>query len=203
MILDLPDSGAGRFEGYTSPAATERKILRDVFQPGDRWYRSATCSLDADGYFTSSTASATRIAGRARTSRRRRSPRPSVIPGVAIANVYGVAVPARKAAPGMAALVLQPDGASTGRVLRLGGCARRLRRAALRAAAPEPDVTSTFKLRKLDLQREGYDPARVARPALRARRRARAPTSRSPRSAMRRLGDDPRPRRRHGADRSL
>jgi len=30
--------------------------------------------------------------------------------------------------------------------------------------SPEPDVTSTFKLRKVDLQREGYDPARVRDP---------------------------------------
>ena len=37
MIPDLPDSGAGRFEGYTSEAATEKKILRDVFNPGDAW----------------------------------------------------------------------------------------------------------------------------------------------------------------------
>jgi fatty-acyl-CoA synthase len=30
--------------------------------------------------------------------------------------------------------------------------------------SPEPDVTSTFKLRKVDLQREGYDPALVHDP---------------------------------------
>ena len=30
--------------------------------------------------------------------------------------------------------------------------------------SPEPDVTSTFKLRKVDLQREGYDPALVRDP---------------------------------------
>jgi len=29
---------------------------------------------------------------------------------------------------------------------------------------PEPDQTATFKLRKVDLQREGYDPTRVADP---------------------------------------
>jgi fatty-acyl-CoA synthase len=29
---------------------------------------------------------------------------------------------------------------------------------------PVPDFTSTFKLRKLDLQRDGYDPARVRGP---------------------------------------
>ncbi len=30
----------GDFEGYTSAEDTERKILRDVFEPGDAWYRT-------------------------------------------------------------------------------------------------------------------------------------------------------------------
>ena len=32
--------GAARFEGYTDATATEKKILRDVFKPGDAWLRS-------------------------------------------------------------------------------------------------------------------------------------------------------------------
>ena len=32
--------GAGRFEGYTDDAASERKILRDVFRAGDAWFRT-------------------------------------------------------------------------------------------------------------------------------------------------------------------
>ena len=28
----------------------------------------------------------------------------------------------------------------------------------------QPDVTTTFKLRKVDLQRDGYDPARISDP---------------------------------------
>ena len=31
---------AARFEGYTSAADTERKILRDVFETGDAWFRT-------------------------------------------------------------------------------------------------------------------------------------------------------------------
>ena len=36
MILELPDSGAGRFEGYPSPAAPGPQVLHDVWQPGAR-----------------------------------------------------------------------------------------------------------------------------------------------------------------------
>ena len=66
---------------------------------------------DAQGrsraFSISSTASATRSAGRARTSPPRKSRRRSRrFPGVAEANVYGVAVPGTEGRAGMAAIVL-------------------------------------------------------------------------------------------------
>ena len=36
----------GRFEGYTDEEATEKKILRDVFSPGDRWFNSGDFVLN-------------------------------------------------------------------------------------------------------------------------------------------------------------
>ncbi len=51
--LSVADSSTGgRFEGYTDPGATERKILRDVFAPGDTWYRTGDLMRkDRAGYF--------------------------------------------------------------------------------------------------------------------------------------------------------
>ena len=50
-VLDGPGA-AGFFEGYTSPEATEAKLLRDVFRPGDRWVRSGDLVRhDAEDYF--------------------------------------------------------------------------------------------------------------------------------------------------------
>ncbi len=44
--------GAARFEGYTDPAATQKKILRDVFAPDDAWVRSGDLMRqDAQGFF--------------------------------------------------------------------------------------------------------------------------------------------------------
>ncbi len=168
MILDLPDSGAGRFEGYTSTDATERKILRDVFQPGDRWYRSGDLLVsDADGYFT--------FVDRIGDTYRWKSENVStqevaetlgVFPGVAIANVYGVAVPGAEGRAGMAALVLHPAATFDGTAF-FRFTAERLPPYAVPLfvrLAREADVTSTFKLRKVDLQADGYDPERVADP---------------------------------------
>jgi fatty-acyl-CoA synthase len=51
MIHNYPDIVAGRFEGYTSPEATERKILRNVFRKGDAWWSSGDLlRCDEDGY---------------------------------------------------------------------------------------------------------------------------------------------------------
>jgi fatty-acyl-CoA synthase len=168
MILELPDSGAGRFEGYTSAAATDAKILRDVFQRGDRWYRSGDLlAHDAEGYFT--------FVDRIGDTYRWKSENVSTqevaetlgtFPGVAISNVYGVAVPATEGRAGMAALVLRPDATFDPNAF-FAFTAARLPAYALPLfvrLSPEADVTSTFKLRKLDLQDEGYDPARVRDP---------------------------------------
>jgi fatty-acyl-CoA synthase len=168
MILALPDSGAGRFEGYTSDEATDRKILRDVFQPGDRWYRSGDLLVhDADGYFTF----VDRIGDTFRWKSENVSTQEvaevlGAFPGVAIANVYGVAVPGAEGRAGMAALVLRPGTAFDASGF-FAFTSRRLPPYAVPLfvrLTPDADVTSTFKLRKVDLQEQGYDPARVADP---------------------------------------
>ncbi len=168
MIPDLPDSGAGRFEGYTDPEATERKILRDVFQPGDRWYRSGDLlRRDAEDYYY--------FVDRIGDTYRWKSENVSTqevadalagLPGLAIANVYGVRVPGAEGRAGMAALVLHTGAEFDGRACfawleeRLPAYAAPVFLRLSRAA----DLTATFKLRKIDLQRDGYDPARVPEP---------------------------------------
>jgi fatty-acyl-CoA synthase len=167
-IPDLPDSGAGRFEGYTDPGATARKILHDVFTPGDRWYRSGDLlRCDTDGYYY--------FVDRIGDTYRWKSENVSTqevaealggFPGLDVANVYGVHVPGAEGRAGMAALVLRDRDAFDGAAFfawvaeRLPGYAAPL---FVRLSA-EPDQTATFKLRKVDLQREGYDAALVADP---------------------------------------
>ena len=107
----------------------------------------------------SSTGSATPSAGRARTLRPRKSPRRSPVPGIADANVYGVAVPGTEGRAGMAAIVL--NGAVDLAALRshlierLPAYARPL---FLRVRS-DIDVTAPSSTKKAGLPREGYDPA--------------------------------------------
>ena len=56
FIVNHPEIGAGRFEGYTSAEATEKKILRNVFAEGDAWWSSGDLlRYDEDGYLAATT----------------------------------------------------------------------------------------------------------------------------------------------------
>jgi fatty-acyl-CoA synthase len=168
MILDLPDSGAGRFEGYASPAENEAKILRDVFEAGDHWYRSGDLLYhDEDDYFY--------FVDRIGDTYRWKSENVSTqevaevlgaFEGVEIANVYGVKVPDAEGRAGMAALVVREPGAFDGEAFYRFSSERLPSYAApvFVRLVEHADVTSTFKLRKVDLQRDGYDPERVDDP---------------------------------------
>ena len=161
QILDA--HGSTRFEGYTDAAASSKKILRDVFAPGDAWYRTGDLMRqDEQGFFyfvdrvgdtfrwKGENVSTTEVAG--------------VIagcPGVMDVAVYGVSVPGTEGRAGMAALVTGEgfDLAELRRALqeRLPAYARPLFLRIVTAI----ELTGTFKLRKQELALEGYDPARV------------------------------------------
>jgi fatty-acyl-CoA synthase len=81
-------------------------------------------------------------------------------------NVYGVEVPGMDGRAGMAAIVLENPSAFDGQQFyelvskSLPGYAA----PAFVRIQEEPEMTGTFKLRKVDLQREGYDPEAVKDP---------------------------------------
>jgi fatty-acyl-CoA synthase len=167
-IRGAKDKGVQRFEGYTSPEETERKILRNVFERGDAWFRTGDLlRRDADDYFyfvdrigdtfrwKSENVSTQEVAAILNT-----------FPGVEIANVYGVEVPGDAGRAGMAALVLQASTAFDGRAFYAFTETHLPRYAApLFLRLPkEADMTGTLKLRKMTLQRDGYDPQRVKDP---------------------------------------
>jgi fatty-acyl-CoA synthase len=159
-----------QYVGYAEPGGgrgeSERKILQDVFRPGDRWFRTGDLMRqDKDGYFY--------FVDRVGDTFRWKGENVSTgevaeallsAPGVQEANVYGVEVPGSDGRAGMAALVIGPefDPATLARHLdaELPAYARPL----FLRIQPAIATTGTFKYRKADLVTDGFDPARVADP---------------------------------------
>src|SRR5581483_7350034 len=51
-IGQISGAHGGRFEGYADTESSEKKVLRNVFTPGDAWYRTGDLMRkDAQGYF--------------------------------------------------------------------------------------------------------------------------------------------------------
>src|SRR5437899_2554999 len=101
--------GAGmEYDGYTDREATERKLVRDAFEPGDAWFRTGDLlRRDADGYyyFVDRIGDTFRWKGE-NVATQEVADVLNGAPGVTEANVYGVEVPGEDGRAGMAALVL-------------------------------------------------------------------------------------------------
>ena len=167
-IPKAQDQTSGRFEGYTSSEATERKILRDVFERGDAWFRTGDLLCrDAEGfhYFVDRIGDTFRWKGE-NVSTQEVAEVLSGFPGLDMINVYGVAVPDADGRAGMMAFVPVDSRPFDGRAFHAFVSERLAVYAApqfVRILAAE-EVTGTFKLRKVTLQQEGFDPAAVRDP---------------------------------------
>jgi fatty-acyl-CoA synthase len=154
-----------RFEGYTEPAETEKKVLRDVFAPGDAWMRTGDLMRrDREGfyYFVDRVGDTFRWKGEnVATSEVAAALRRA--PGVREAVVYGVAIPNADGKAGMAALTI--DGAPDLEAIACAALALpRYARPLFLRLTPALEATATFKPLKRALVAEGFDPAKVADP---------------------------------------
>jgi fatty-acyl-CoA synthase len=164
--IGTAEQGGGRFEGYTDAAETEKKILRDVLVKGDAWFRTGDLMrLDAQGYF--------HFVDRLGDTFRWKGENVATsevndamldCPGISDSTTYGVTVSGHDGRAGMAAITVEEgfDVAALGRHLagRLPAYAQPL---FLRISAGL-DATETFKQKKQQLVRDGFDPAVVNEP---------------------------------------
>ncbi len=155
------DKVGAPFEGYTDRAASAKKVLRDVFAPGDAWFRSGDLMRkDARGfyYFVDRIGDTFRWKGE-NVSTAEVAEAVASCPGVSEAVVYGVTVPGADGRAGMATIVTGPgfDFAALRRhlVAALPEYARPL----FLRVRDAIDATGTFKPMKQVLMRDGYDPA--------------------------------------------
>jgi fatty-acyl-CoA synthase len=164
--IGTADEAGGRFEGYTNPAETEKKVLRDVFAKGDAWFRTGDLMmLDEGGFF--------HFVDRIGDTFRWKGENVATsevtdavldCPGVVEATSYGVEVAGADGRAGMAAIVVDEQ-------FDLKQFKDHLSRRLPAYACPvfvrictTLDTTETFKQKKQDLIRAGFDPSRISDP---------------------------------------
>jgi fatty-acyl-CoA synthase len=160
------DEGGGRFEGYTSRDETEKKVLRDVFAKGDAWFRTGDLMRqDEQGffYFVDRVGDTFRWKGE-NVATGEVNDAILQCNGIVEAATYGVTVPGADGRAGMAALVVDErfdvDAFAAELARRLPAYARPV---SLRICS-SLDATETFKQKKQQLMRDGFDPTVVRDP---------------------------------------
>ncbi len=162
-VIDSPKNPTNRFDGYADKSETEKKILRDVFEKDDIWFRTGDLmKRDHLGYFyfidrigdtfrwkgenvaTSEVAEAI-----------------SVYPGVLEANIYGVHVSGHDGRAGMAALVVGDDFDMTDFGPYLTQQLPEYARPLFIRMQAQIEATGTFKQRKVDLVKQGFNPGTI------------------------------------------
>ncbi|XP_012276509.1 long-chain fatty acid transport protein 4 [Orussus abietinus] len=162
-----PKKALNDFSGYADKAASEQKIIRDVFKKGDRVFNSGDILvMDELGYFyfKDRTGDTFRWRGENVATSEVEAVVSNAI-GLKDAAVYGVEVPGVEGKAGMAA-IYDPD-----QNLNLKELEEGVKKALPPYARPlflrvlsELPMTGTYKLKKKDLQLDGYDINKVKDP---------------------------------------
>ena len=153
---------AAAIEGYTDAAASAKKIVRDVVEKGDAFWRSGDLlARDGDGFYA--------FVDRIGDTFRWRGENVATMeveaalraaPGVQDCVAYGVAVPHADGKAGMAAVT--PKGPlDLAALLAAADTLPRHARPLFLRVVGAVEATSTFKPKRAALAAEGFDPARV------------------------------------------
>jgi fatty-acyl-CoA synthase len=165
ILKDASKPGA-RFEGYATSIETEKKILHDVFDKGDVWFRTGDLMRkDKDGYFyfVDRIGDTFRWKGE-NVSTTEVEEAIGAFDGALEANVYGVQIPGHDGRAGMAAIVAKDNFNLTAFHDHL---ARRLpdyARPIFLRTRTSIDVTATFKQKKVDLVAQDFDLSLISDP---------------------------------------
>ncbi|KAI9493492.1 hypothetical protein BDB00DRAFT_373773 [Zychaea mexicana] len=162
LLVRIDNSDALTFDGYyKNEKATEKKILRNVLQKGDAYFRSGDLlQMDRDGFFffgdrigdtfrwKSENVATTEVANAI-----------GLYPAFAEVNVYGAVVPNHDGRAGMAAVVVKE-----GETLDFKNLHAYLRQKLPRYAipvfirfVPAMELTGTFKQQKVEFRNQGIE----------------------------------------------
>jgi fatty-acyl-CoA synthase len=165
-IGEIGGDARSEYTGYVDKAASDKKVVHDVFEKGDAWFATGDLmKADADGYFyfVDRIGDTFRWKGE-NVSTSEVGERLASCPGVLQADVYGVAVPGAEGRAGMAALVVAPQFDIQAFAERVRADLPPYAQPLFVRILPAIATTGTFKVRKLDLVADGYDPGKIKGP---------------------------------------
>jgi fatty-acyl-CoA synthase len=164
--IGTADQGGGRFEGYTDASETEKKILRNVFAKGDAWFRTGDLMrLDDKGFF--------HFVDRLGDTFRWKGENVAAsevndvmrdFAGIVDATTYGVTIPSNDGRAGMSAIVVNEAFDIAALPAHLAQRLPTYAHPVFIRISHEIDATETFKQKKGDLARDGFDPAATSDP---------------------------------------
>jgi len=164
-LKDVPRTALGDFRGYTDEAATEKKILKDVFKRGDRYFRSGDLMRFDDNdyfYFVDRIGDTFRWKGE-NVSTAEVAEVISLAPGVLGATVSSVRVPGMEGQAGLAAVEVDASLDVAAFWQTVQGLPSYAQPRFVRVLG-RLSTTGTFKIQKMQLRAEGADPNRVSDP---------------------------------------
>ena len=158
---------SSEFPGYTDSKASSKKIMCNVFKPGDSYFLSGDIlRMDEEGfmYFCDRTGDTFRWKGENVSTAEVESTISKTLELTDVV-VYGVEVPGNEGRAGMAAIVGSPES------IDLHDLPQQLFLSLPAYAVPLfvrfimfADLTGTFKLQKVKLRNEGFDKSKVSDP---------------------------------------
>ncbi|KAK9295155.1 hypothetical protein QLX08_010436 [Tetragonisca angustula] len=166
MFIGLIKEGDAlrEFNGYLDKEESQKKVIQDVFVKGDKAFLTGDILVEDEYgyiYFKDRVGDTFRWKGE-NVATAEVEGVISNIAGKRDATVYGVQVPGMEGRAGMAAIV-DPDS-----LLDFKALAEGLEKALPAYARPiflrivkELEITGTFKLKKMNLQKEGFDPSKI------------------------------------------
>ncbi len=162
------DDATRKFDGYTDATATKKKIAESVFRTGDKWFRTGDLlKMDSDGYvyFVDRIGDTYRWKGE-NVATTEVSEVISKADCIFDSNVYGVSVPGADGCIGMAAIRLNEGAEFNGSNIyqMVNSDLPKYARPYFLRILQEVDMTGTFKYKKVELRKEGFNLTNIMDP---------------------------------------
>jgi len=155
-----PDDARFRYDGYEDERATQKKILRNVVTKDDAWFRTGDLvRRDAQGfiYFVDRVGDTFRWKAE-NVATGEVAAVLSQNPNIVQANVYGVEVPGADGRAGMASIVTSGKLDLEKLYADVAAALPHYARPVFLRIGKETDTTGTFKFKKTNLVKDGFNP---------------------------------------------